>query len=277
MYAVLAPLQGWDYLDYQAWRDDWLAAPQLTIDCLNALKNCWASGGNGCLSQKDWGGVMKDLKKDLIKSAAIKIRSKQKISDPNKLIVKRIYGQDDLKTKTDYFLSPSTIGAATARVMNFGGSIPNSEISAEYAKEMLESSFKQIKDGDLSMLEQMLVGQVIALNIAFSSLANRATRQTDRTSLQMLMNLSLKAQNQSRATIDSLIQLKQPCPTQFIKQANISGGHQQVNNLHEINAIPQNELLENLNERMDGGTQGTSKRADQAVEAMGVINGGKDT
>lgn len=219
---------------------------------------------------------MKDFNRQLSKGAGIEGKPKQKISNPNAFIVKRNYGQDDLKTKTDYFLSPSTIGAATARVMNFGGTIPNSDISAEYAKEMLESSFKQIKEGDLSLLEQVLVGQVVALNIAFSSLANRANKQTDRTSLQMLMSLSLKAQNQSRATIDSLIRLRQPCTTQFIKQANIAGCHQQVNNFHEINAIPQNELLESLNERMDSGAQRASKRTNQAVEAMGAIHGGKD-
>lgn len=219
---------------------------------------------------------MKGFKKELAKGTPIKSRSKQKISNPNEFIIKPNYGQDDLKTTTDYFLSPSTIGAATARVMNFDGSILNSDISAEYAKEMLESSFEQIKEGDLSLLEQVLVGQIVALNIAFSSLANRANKQTDRTSLQMLMNLSLKAQNQSRATIDSLIRLRQPCTTQFIKQANIAGGHQQVNNLHEINAIPQNELLESLNEWMDAGAQRASKGVNQTVEAMGAIYGSKD-
>lgn len=54
LYAELATLQGWSYQDYQSWRDDWLASPRLTIDCLKALKNCWDRGGNGCLTQEDW-------------------------------------------------------------------------------------------------------------------------------------------------------------------------------------------------------------------------------
>lgn len=220
---------------------------------------------------------MKVVKKELTKGISTRSRPKQKITDPNEYIIKRNYEQDDLKTETEFLLSPSTIGAATARVMNFGRTISNIDISGEYSKQMLESSFEQIKEGDLSMLEQVLVGQVVALNIAFSGLATKASMQTDRTSMQMLMNLSFKAQNQCRATIDSLVQLRRPSPTQFIKQANISGGHQQVNNLHGINAIPQNELLDNLNERMDRGAQSTPKRVNQTVETMGAINGGKDT
>lgn len=54
LYAELAVLQEWGYQDYQSWRDDWLASPQLTIDCLRALKKCWARGGGGYLIQEDW-------------------------------------------------------------------------------------------------------------------------------------------------------------------------------------------------------------------------------
>ena len=61
---------------------------------------------------------------------------------------------------------------------------------------------------------------------------------------QTHFNFALKAQNQFRATLQALIQLKQPNQTAFIKQANIAHGHQQVNNPLENNPIPQNELLE---------------------------------
>jgi hypothetical protein len=57
------------------------------------------------------------------------------------------------------------------------------------------------------------------------------------------MQLALKAQNQSRATLQALVQLKQPSQITFVKQANIAQGHQQVNNLSEKDITPQNELL----------------------------------
>ena len=137
---------------------------------------------------------------------------------------------------------------------------------------MLEEVFKQIKNGDLSVPEEMLISQAFALNMAFNSLAARAARQQDASTMQMLMNLCFKAQNQSRATIDTLRQLKQPSQTTFVKQANIAQGHQQINNLAEKNLTPQNELLENTNERLDGGTQKASKRANSTVETMAKVN-----
>jgi hypothetical protein len=44
----------------------------------------------------------------------------------------------------------------------------------------------------------------------------------------MLMRVALKAQSQSRCTIDSLADIKNPRPV-FAKQTNIANGPQQVN------------------------------------------------
>jgi len=203
--------------------------------------------------------------------------TKPKITNPNEFILKRNPGQDDLKTSTEYFLSQSTIGASTTKSLNFNGGIPNESISLEYAKEVLEKSFKELQEGDLSILEEILLSQAFALNIAFNSLSVRATRQQDITTMQMLMNLCFKAQNQSRATIDSLVRLKQPSNTTFVKQANIAQGHQQVNNLAEKNITPQNELLEESYAQLDTGTTTTPKGIDTTLEALGKINRRKNT
>lgn len=202
--------------------------------------------------------------------------AKPKITNPNEFILKRITGQDDLKTSTEYFLSQSTIGASTTKSLNFNGGISNENISLEYAKEVLEKSFKKLQEGDLSILEEMLLSQAFALNMAFNSLSVRANRQSDVSTMQMLMNLCFKAQNQSRATIDSLVRLKQPSSTQFIKQANIAQGHQQVNNLAEKNLTPQNELLKGSYAELDTGTARTPAGIDTTVEALGKINGRQD-
>lgn len=198
--------------------------------------------------------------------------AKPKITNPNEFILKRIAGQDDLKTSTEYFLSQSTIGALTTKSLNFNGGISNESISLEYAKEVLERSFKELKEGDVSILEEMLLNQAFALNMAFNSLSLRATRQQDVSTMQMLMNLCFKAQNQSRATIDSLVRLKQPSSTQFIKQTNIAQGHQQINNLAEKNATPQNELLKDSYEKLDARTTTTPKGINTTLEALDDVN-----
>lgn len=201
-------------------------------------------------------------------------KGKPKITDPNMLLLKHIDGQDELKTSTDYYLSQATLGASTAKVMNRNGALDDDQISLEYSRDMLERHFKDVASGDLTIAEHMLISQAFALNVAFSSLSVRAARQKDASTMQMLMNLCFKAQNQSRAALDSLIQLKRPNQTSFIKQANIANGHQQVINSGEKNINPQNELLEKLHgKRLDRRAKTEAKRIDSTVAAVGKIDG----
>lgn len=164
------------------------------------------------------------------------------------ILMKRKEGEDPLKTSTEALLSPSALGTLASAALMKGGLITPQEsqeaLSLQYTKEMLEESFKAVKAGDLSMLEETLLNQTFALNVAFTNLVARANRQENMLNLTPLMNLAFKAQNQSRMTIDSLANLKNPSQTAFIKQTNIAHGHQQVNNSLENNLIPQNELLE---------------------------------
>jgi hypothetical protein len=88
------------------------------------------------------------------------------------------------------------------------------------------------------------------------------------------MRFALKAQNQSRATLQALIQLKQPSQTTFVRQANIAQGHQQVNNLPEKDITPQNELLGAESAKLDTGATPTAKRVNPTLEAMDKVNRG---
>jgi hypothetical protein len=90
--------------------------------------------------------------------------------------------------------------------------------------------------------------------------------------------LALKAQAQSRATIQALIELKYPKQTNFVKQANIANGHQQINNgqaaSNETNTrtyarapakeIPSqhNELLSDLNKSEINQREGSYENMD---------------
>jgi hypothetical protein len=91
------------------------------------------------------------------------------------------------------------------------------------------------------------------------------------------MRFALKAQNQSRATLQALIQLKQPSQTTFVRQANIAQGHQQVNNLAEKNQVSQNKLLEGQTYDLDSGAQAKARGINSKMEALGKVHGGKNS
>lgn len=182
--------------------------------------------------------------------------------DTNKLTISHVDGQDELKTTTEFLLKQSSLGASLVKTLNINGVVPTEFIGLQETKELLETIFDEIKNGKLDVLEEMLFSQAFALNIAFTSLSARANRQKDVSTMQMLMNLCLKAQNQSRATLEALIQLKKPNSTTFVKQANIAN-NQQVNNqaFIEKNITPQNELLESTNELLDKRKKVKAKRS----------------
>ena len=150
----------------------------------------------------------------------------------------------------------------------------------------MQDKFNKVNDGDLSSLEAMLVGQATALQTMFTSLAMRAADQEYLKQYGLYMTLALKAQAQSRATISALVDLKYPKQAAtFVKQANISNGHQQVNNgaipeqyaqahahTGDIQTAP-NKLLEaNHGQRLDIGAQAKTGRANQRVEAVGAVH-----
>ena len=100
---------------------------------------------------------------------------------------------------------------------------------AELLKNLREQ-VQKVQGGDMRPVEAMLYGQAVTLETIFTSLARRATSQEYLKQFQAYLGLALKAQAQCRATLEALAEIKNPRPVAFVKQANISGGHQQVNN-----------------------------------------------
>ena len=150
------------------------------------------------------------------------------------------------------------------------------DFSFQSTMQVLDRTIQQIQLGDLSKIEEMYISQAVALEAMFTSLARRAKAQEKLLQYETHMRFALKAQNQCRATLQALVQLKQPSNTTFVKQANIAQGHQQVNNLAEKNITPQNELLRGSYEELDTGTTTTPKGIDTTLEALDKINGCKD-
>lgn len=139
----------------------------------------------------------------------------------------------------------------------------------------LSDKITTIQGGDMQSIEAMLVGQAQALQTIFVTLGRMATSKTQLAQYTAFMNLALKAQSQSRATIQALVELKYPKQATFVKQANIAHGHQQVNNVitpthARENQNQPNELLEanNGNQTMDTGTAQTTITKDKAMATV---------
>ena len=202
-------------------------------------------------------------------------QDKKSISLPNKA------GQSLEELATEYVLDPKTLGSLI--VVGNTDSV-SKQVDMEFARKVIGQGIEELKKGNLAKLEEMLYSQAVALNMMFASLSMKASIQTNVDVRQTLTNLCLKSQNQSRNTIQTLINLKQPNQTSFIKQqTNVAGGHQQIN-YGVIPSSPEKllnepiELLEaNHGEWLDKGTKATAKRVDTKLETLGEVHRGKNT
>jgi hypothetical protein len=139
----------------------------------------------------------------------------------------------------------------------------------------LQTKSAAVNSGDLRHVESMLVNQAIALQHIFLRMTVRGIHQTKMEHIDGFMRLALKAQNQSRATLETLASMRTP-PAVYAKQANINHGNQQVNNGVSITPSsdeiinPHNELLKEAGyERVDTGATIKTIITDSAVETVG--------
>jgi hypothetical protein len=122
-----------------------------------------------------------------------------------------------------------TVNAASV-IQSYQANVMGADVDLTAMVDGLRDTIKEVKGGDLSRLEAMLISQATALQTLFTSLARRAAHQEQMRHIDAFTSLALKAQAQSRATISALVDLKYPRQATFVKQANIAHGPQQVNN-----------------------------------------------
>jgi len=136
--------------------------------------------------------------------------------------------------------------------------------------------------------EAMLLAQAHTLDAIFSDLTLKAAQNLTVSlgSFETLLRLALKAQAQSRATLETLSAIRNP-PTVFARQANFATGPQQVNNYAsgtepvsgtaspraEVLEIKPNELMESHHaKRLVAGAAQTSSPGDRSVAALGAVH-----
>lgn len=137
------------------------------------------------------------------------------------------------------------IGYAAGTVRDYSRFTYGPETHETGVNKGLETIHEGIKSGNIRFLECMLADQAISLNAIFNDLARKAVVNDSFKQLETCLRLALKAQNQSRATIDTLAQIKNPRHTVITKQANISTGPQQVNNTLNQITEPERKISEN--------------------------------
>jgi hypothetical protein len=159
------------------------------------------------------------------------------------------------------------------------------EVDASGLLNAMTDETKRVRDGDLSYVEAMLLGQATTLQTVFVNLLSKATSESNLKHWEAFLRFGLKAQNQCRMTLETLATIKNP-PVVFAKQTNIANGPQQVNNNvpseanslwphapAENSKIMQTELLERSDEqRMDTGTTCAAVGADTHMEALGSVD-----
>ena len=149
---------------------------------------------------------------------------------------------------------------------------------------------RRVQSGDMADMEALLVGQALSLQAMFTKYGGLINANTNNLkACQAVFNMAMKAQAQSRATVQALVELKYPKSVVITKQANITNGNQQVNNGVDVNyqtstrtharahaqanTIEQNELLRSIDneptgERLDTRTQGTHGATDKELATV---------
>ncbi|MGF6975160.1 hypothetical protein QFZ94_003610 [Paraburkholderia sp. JPY465] len=192
---------------------------------------------------------------------------------------------DPVKRDAMIAASPVVRGAVTGRKYAEGIFGEGVDLTA-YVGE-LRARINAVKGGDMSGVEAMLIAQANTLDMIFNQCARKAAFSEYLNQFQAHLSLALKAQAQSRATLEALTEIKNPRPVAFVKQANIANGPQQVNNgsnggappdphaRAENSANPSNELLASGNGEttLHTGATGKAGRSDKAVEAVGKLDG----
>ena len=183
---------------------------------------------------------------------ATKKQALAKTDDKNTVQLKLEKGRSEDKQFAELSLSATTLNAMTART--FTQHITGSTDITETILTMHEK-VNSVNNGNTKDLEATLTAQVTSLNAIYSEMARRAALNMGEHlhATESYMRLALKAQAQCARTIEVIAAMKNP-PVIFAKQANISNGNQQVNNVslpnssaaHAGKTVNQsNELLEN--------------------------------
>jgi hypothetical protein len=200
--------------------------------------------------------------------------SGDKAKDPAPLVLLGQEGQTEAEVRAAATIGPAVQAAYTVSKIEKGGDL-NALVEA------LQTQSKRASSGDTGRMEEMLITQAHTLDLIFNNLTRRAVANMQEGYVpiaETYLRLALKAQSQSRASIESLAQIKNPLVV-YARQANFASGPQQVINdgaqtpRTREKEIPlsrqsgyEHELLP------DGRASAPASGIDPTLEAVGAIN-----
>jgi len=133
--------------------------------------------------------------------------------------------------------------------------------------------------GDMKTVEAMLLCNAHSLQAIFEKFAVKMNQAEYTDQLVTYSKIALRAQNQMRQTLATLIEAKNPKRATFIKQQH-NTLNQQINEAEipekEIN--PANQLLEEKDgQRLDTGKKGANVEDDSQMETVGAVHRTEDS
>jgi len=146
---------------------------------------------------------------------------------------------------------------------------------------ILKEQNERVANGDMTRVEAMLIDQAHTLQAMSTLFTIKMSKSEYLNQTETYSRIALKAQNQCRQTLATLIEMKNPKRATFIKQQNNNVGNQQVNNGQPVSQSensknsekPANKLLEvETCERLDIGTQRETVPANPQLETVGTVD-----
>ena len=177
-------------------------------------------------------------------------------------------GETREQTEAKFATSPQLAGAVVQREFCIT-SKESTDLTA--LTTLLTETCREIVDGSSDRSLRILTAQAEALNAIFVKLATQAALNMGDYigATEAYMRMALRAQSQSRATLEAISRIQNPKLASFVGQLNATTGPQRVNNgISEVETAP-NELLESCDDqRMDFGTAAATITSNSKVEAL---------
>jgi hypothetical protein len=167
-----------------------------------------------------------------IKSKAGKTKAKA-IPPPNDLRIPEQAGKSEARALAEVAINPVATAMAVAQRFNKG---TFGDLSLTETFDVLGEQVAAFEKGDHTHQRALLIGQSVALNAIFAELARRAALNMGEyiNASERYMRLALKAQAQSRATVETLDRLAR-------------GGEQVIRHVHVDNRGGQAVIAETVN------------------------------
>jgi hypothetical protein len=167
-------------------------------------------------------------------------------------------GRTEEEKLANIALSPEFKAAVTTKA--YAPAIGEQDLAAVLQRLGVITS--RVAAGETKDVESMLASQALTLDSIFHKLALQAERNIGQypKATDLYLRLALKAQNQCRATAESLAAMKSP--RQYISQTNVAGAMQ-------IN-------IDMENAHVDRRAQSEDAASDSTMEALGEVYGSQD-